>query len=47
MEVEEGYVERITAIVRNKISYSKSVIKNNYFNYLSPLLERNVAGNVE
>lgn len=47
VEVEEGYVERITAIVRNKISYSKSVIKNDYFNYLSPLLEKNADSDAE
>ncbi len=47
VEVEDGYVERITTLVRNKISYSKAVIKNNYFNYLSPLLERTASGNAE
>ena len=35
VEVEEGYAERISAIVKNKISYSHSVAKNDYFNYLA------------
>lgn len=38
VEVEEGYVERINAIVKNKISFSKSVQQSNYYNYLSKLL---------
>ena len=38
VEVEEGYVERINAIVKNKISFSKSVQSTNYYNYLSKLM---------
>ena len=37
-EVEEGYVEYINALVKNKISFSKSVQSSNYYNYLSKLL---------
>ncbi len=32
--VEEGYVERISALVSNKITYSNSVLNHNFFNYL-------------
>lgn len=38
VEVEDGYVEYISAIVKNKISFSKSVQSSNYYNYLSELL---------
>lgn len=34
-EIEDGYADRISAIVKNKISYSKSVAKHNYFNYVA------------
>ena len=34
-EIETGYAERISAIVKNKINYSKSVAKHNYFNYVA------------
>ena len=32
--VDEGYVDRINTIVRNKLTYSKSVKDINYFNYV-------------
>ncbi len=32
--VEEGYVDRISAIVSNKITYSNSVLNKDFFNYL-------------
>ena len=35
VEVEDGYVERISTIVQNKITYSRSVAKQDYFNYLA------------
>ena len=35
VEVEEGYAERISTIVQNKITYSRSVAKQDYFNYLA------------
>lgn len=35
VQVEEGYVERISKIVQNKITYSRSVAKHDYFNYLA------------
>lgn len=38
VEVDEGYVEYISSLVKNKISFSKSVQNNNYYNYLSELL---------
>ena len=34
-EIEAGYADRISAIVKNKISYSRSVAKHNYFNYVA------------
>ena len=39
VEVEEGYVERISAIVRNRIKYAKNVSYYDYFNYVSDALE--------
>lgn len=36
--VEEGYVERISAMVSNKIFYSREVHALDYFNYLSKVL---------
>ena len=38
VQVDEGYVEYVTSIVRNKITYSRSVQEVNYFNYLYKLL---------
>ena len=38
VQVEEGYVEYVTSVVRNKITYSRSVQEVNYFNYLYKLL---------
>ena len=35
VEVEDGYEARISAIVKNKINYSQSVAKLDYFNYLA------------
>ena len=35
VEVEDGYEARISAIVKNKINYSQSVAKYDYFNYLT------------
>ncbi len=39
-QVPEGYVDYITSIVANKITYSDSVLKVDYFNYLSKELGR-------
>ena len=39
VEVEDGYVKRINAIVRNKISYCKDVAKHDYFNYVADALK--------
>ena len=39
VEVEEGYVEAVTARVKNKCVYSKAVQYHNYFNVISALLE--------
>ena len=33
--VEEGYIEYISSIVQNKITYSRSVMDSDYFKYLS------------
>ena len=38
VQVEEGYVEYVSSVVRNKITYSRSVQEVNYFNYLYKLL---------
>ena len=35
-EIPEGYVDRIKATVRNKITYCQGVINSNYFAYLYP-----------
>lgn len=40
VEVEEGYADRITAIVKNKITYSRSVAEKDYFNYVAEALGR-------
>ena len=34
VEVDEAYVEYVTSVVKNKITYSRSVQEYNYFNYL-------------
>ena len=34
-EVEDGYVERISAIVKDKIAFSRATQKNDYFNYVA------------
>ena len=39
VQVEEGYVERISAAVKNKITFSKSVSDINYYDYVQRLLE--------
>ena len=39
VEIPEGYVERISAQVSNKITYCRSVMQHNYFNYLTKLLK--------
>ena len=39
VEVEEGYVDSISAKARNIITYSRAVQQNNYFNYITPLLD--------
>lgn len=39
VEVDEDYVERISAIVRNRIKYSKNVSYNDYFTYVYEALE--------
>ena len=35
-DVDADYVDRISKIVKNKINYSQSVGKQNYFNYVAP-----------
>ena len=35
VSVEEGYVDRIKALVQNKIHYSREVQQTDYFNYLA------------
>lgn len=40
VEIGEGYVDRINAIVKNKITYSKSVAEKDYFSILAEELER-------
>ncbi len=39
VEVPDGYVDRINAIVRNKITFCRSVAKYDYFNYIAAALE--------
>ena len=39
IEVDAGYVERISATVKNKITFSKSVSDINYYDYVQRLLE--------
>lgn len=39
--VEEGYVERIKATVKNKISFSKSVVDLDYYDYVLDYMEKN------
>ncbi len=34
VQVEDGYVDYIKGLVKNKISYCKSVAKNDYYNYV-------------
>ena len=36
VEVPEDYVSRINSVVKNKIKYSKSVQKEDYFDYVYP-----------
>ena len=38
-EASQDYIDRTTAIVKNKLSYSKSVLNNLYFNYVKDALE--------
>jgi hypothetical protein len=38
VEVPEGYVEAVTASVKNKCVYSKAVQQHNYFNVISKLV---------
>lgn len=42
VEVEEGYVDTIAAMVRNKIKYSRAVQYNDYFDVIAQLLAENV-----
>ena len=39
VEVEEGYVDRINAIVKNKIKYCKAVCNYDYYDYVVEALE--------
>lgn len=39
VEVEEGYVERISTIVKDKIAFSRATQKNDYFNYVAAELD--------
>jgi lipoteichoic acid synthase len=34
VQVDDGYVERIKTIIRNKIKFSKGIAHYNYFNYV-------------
>lgn len=43
VEVPEGYVEYVSSLVANKITYSGSVLNQDYFNYLSEALGRQAA----
>ena len=38
-EVEEGYVSRINALVKNKITFSRSVVDMNYYDYVLKYLK--------
>ena len=42
-EVEEGYVERINTIVKDKIAFSRATQKNDYFNYVAKALAESEA----
>lgn len=39
VEVEEGYVDYITSVVKNKITFSKSVQYKDYFDYLTEYVD--------
>ena len=39
VSVEEGYVDRIKALVQNKIHYSREVQQTDYFNYLAKAMQ--------
>ena len=41
VEVDEGYVKRISAIVKNKITFSESVVDMNYYDYLLKYMAEN------
>ncbi len=43
VQVEEGYVKRISSIVKNKITYSKSVVDMNYYDYVLKYLNSQAA----
>ena len=38
--VEDGYVDRISYQVANKITYSRSVLETDFFNYVSDALKQ-------
>ncbi|MGN0976726.1 MAG: LTA synthase family protein [Faecousia sp.] len=38
--VEDGYKERISSLVSNKITYSRSVLETDFFNYVSDALKQ-------
>lgn len=39
VEVEEGYVDYIASLVKDKITYSRAVQRENYYNYVTAALE--------
>lgn len=39
VEVDDGYVAYISSVVKDKITYSRSVQRDNYFNYVTAALE--------
>lgn len=40
-EVDENYVKRINSLVKNKITFSKSVVDMNYYDYVLKYMEEN------
>ena len=39
-EVDEQYIKTVKAIISNKITFAKAVANRNYFNYITPELEK-------
>lgn len=40
VEVDEQYIKTVKAIISNKITFAKAVANRNYFNYITPELEK-------